>query len=119
MKSIGIGICIGLLVGGAITWYLTRDFTNQAVVEAELKFNELLEEEKTKLSGEISTLKKSKEDLKALLGNTKQVVDSLNASIISRNKDLEQLKDKYNDQISNIYGMSHNELTDFFANRYK
>lgn len=119
MKNIGIGVCIGLLVGGVITWCLIIDSANQAVVNAELKFNELLEEEKTKLSGEISTLKKSKEDLEAILGDTKQIVDSLNASIISRNKDLEQLKDKYDDQISSIYSMSHNELADFFANRYK
>ena len=119
MKSIGIGVCIGLLIGGALTWYLTRDFANQAIVEAELRFNELLEKEKTKLSAEIFTLEKSKKDLEEILGNTKQVVDSLNASIASRNKDLDNLKKKYNDQISDIYGMSHNQLTDFFSNRYK
>lgn len=119
MKNVSIGICIGLLVGGALTWYLTKDFANQAVIEAELRFNELLEQEKTKLSTKMSTLEKTKTDLEGILNETKQTVDSLNASIASRNKDLDKLKQKYNDQISDIYGMSHNQLTDFFANRYK
>ena len=46
--TISIGLLIGLVIGSSITWYLTSDFVNKAVVEAELKFNELLETEKSK-----------------------------------------------------------------------
>jgi len=116
--SIGIGLLIGLLVGGATTWYLTRDFANQAVIEAELRFNQLLEDEKDKVAGEMAALEIAKETLKVLLTDTEYAVDSLNTAISNRNKEIARIKQERDEQISSITGMSHNELTDFFAKRY-
>ena len=59
--TIGVGLLIGLVVGSSITWYLTSDFVNKAVIEAELKFNELLETEKSKYQNELGVLTELKE----------------------------------------------------------
>ena len=117
--SIGLGITIGLVVGVGSTWYLTNDFINQATIEAEFKFNELLEQEKSKYSTQISSLEKTKENLEYTLTFTKITIDSLNTTINTRSKELNKIKRKYYEELSNIDGMSHNELTDFFAKRYK
>lgn len=117
--SIGLGIVIGLVVGIGLTWYLTSDFVDQAVIEAELKFNELLEQEKSKYSTQISSLERTKENLEYTLVSTEMVIDSLNTTINTRSKELNKIKRKYYEELSNIDGMSHNELTDFFAKRYK
>ena len=117
--SIGLGIVIGLVVGIGLTWYLTNNFVDQAVIEAELKFNELLEQEKSKYSTQISSLERTKENLEYTLVSTEMVIDSLNTTINTRSKELNKIKRKYYEELSNIDGMSHNELTDFFAKRYK
>ena len=114
----GLGIIIGLVVGVGLTWYTTSDLITQATVEAEIKFNELLESEKAKFSKEIGTLTKLKENLEHTLTSTETIVDSLNTTISTRSKELNQIKKKYAKQISSIDGMSHNELTNFFSNRY-
>lgn len=116
--TIGIGLLIGLIVGSSITWYLTSDFVNKAVVEAELKFNELLETEKSKYQNELGALTELKENLEFTLTSTETIVDSLNTTISTRNKELNKIRKKYAEQMSDIDGMSHNELTDFFAERY-
>ncbi len=119
VASIGLGIVIGLVVGIGLTWYLTNDFVDQAVIKAELKFNELLEQEKSKYSTQISSLERTKENLEYTLVSTEMVIDSLNTTINTRSKELNKIKRKYYEELSNIDGMSHNELTDFFAKRYK
>ena len=37
--SIGLGIVIGLVAGIGLTWYMTKDLTTQAVIDAEVIFN--------------------------------------------------------------------------------
>ena len=118
MRNTGIGICIGLLIGGALTWYLTRDFANQAIIEAELKFNELLEAEKSKYQNELGTLIELTENLELTLTSTENTIDSLNTTISTRNNELDKIKQEYAEQMSDIDGMSHNELTNFFTKRY-
>ena len=113
-----VGLVLGLLVGGGITWYLVQDFANNAVVEAELHFNDLLETEKGKFNEELASLENTKEGLELTLTTTQGKVDSLNTTIKNRGKELKKIKRKYNEKISSIDGMSHNELTEFFANRY-
>jgi peptidoglycan hydrolase CwlO-like protein len=113
-----VGLVLGLLVGGGITWYLVQDFANNAVVEAELHFNDLLETEKGKFNEELVSLENTKEGLESTLATTQGKVDSLNTTIENRGKELKKIKRKYNEKISSIDGMSHNELTEFFAKRY-
>jgi peptidoglycan hydrolase CwlO-like protein len=113
-----VGLALGLLIGGGITWYLVQDFANNAVVEAELRFNDLLETEKSKFNEELTSLGNTKEDLESTLTATQGKVDSLNTTIENRGKELKRIKRKYNEKISSIDGMSHNELTEFFAKRY-
>ncbi len=116
---VGLGAIIGLVAGIGLTWYMTSDLVTQATAEAEIRFNELLESEKTKFSKEIGTLTELKENLEYTLTSTENVVDSLNTTISIRSKELNQIKKKYAKQISSIDSMSHNELTNFFSNRYK
>lgn len=116
--TISIGLLIGLAIGSSITWYLTSDFVGNAVVEAELKFNELLEAEKSKYQNEIDNITRIQENLEYNLASAEIAIDSLNTTISTRSQELNRIKKKYNDQISSINGMSHNELTEFFAKRY-
>lgn len=116
--SMGLGIIVGLVVGIGLTWYMTSDLVTQATAEAEIRFNELLEAEKAKYSREIGTLTELKENLEYTLISTETVVDSLNTTISIRNNELDKIKEEYVKQMSDIDGMSHNELTDFFARRY-
>ena len=114
----GLGIVAGLIIGSGLTWYTTNNLVTQAVIEAEIKFNELLEVEKSKFSKEISTLTELKKNLEFTLISTETIVDSLNTTISTRSKQLNQIKKEYDKQLSNIDGMSHNELTNFFTERY-
>lgn len=116
--TISIGLIIGLVIGSGITWYLTNDFVGNAVIEAELKFNELLEVEKSKYQNELNQVARLQENLEYNLASAELAIDSLNTTISTRNKELNRIKKKYNDQMSSINGMSHNELTEFFAKRY-
>lgn len=116
--TISIGLLIGLVIGSSITWYLTSDFVNKAVVEAELKFNELLETEKSKYQNELGQVTRIQENLKYNLASAELAIDSLNTTISTRSKELDKIRKKYVKQMSDIDGMSHNELTDFFAERY-
>lgn len=115
---VGLGIIMGLVVGVGLTWYMTSDLVTQATAEAEIRFNELLESEKAKFSEKMGTLTELKENLEYTLISTETIVDSLNTTISTRNKEINQIKRKYAEQISSIDGMSHNELTNFFSNRY-
>jgi len=116
--SVGLGVIMGLVAGIGLTWYMTSDLVTQATTEAELRFNQLLEEEKAKFSEEIGAITELKENLEYTLISTETIVDSLNTTISTRSKELNQIKKKYAEQISSIDGMSHNELTNFFSNRY-
>jgi predicted nucleic acid-binding Zn-ribbon protein len=116
--SIGLGIIIGVVIGVGLTWYMTNDLATQAVIEAELKFNELLEAEKSKYQNELGALTELKENLEFTLTSTEVTIDSLNTTISTRSKELDKIRKKYAEQMSDIDGMSHNELTNFFAKRY-
>jgi uncharacterized protein (UPF0333 family) len=116
--TIGIGLLIGLVVGSSITWYLTSDFVNKAVIEAELKFNELLETEKSKYQNELGQVTRIQKNLEYNLASAELAIDSLNTTISTRSEELDKIRKKYVKQMSDIDGMSHNELTDFFAERY-
>ncbi len=116
--SIGLGIIIGLVVGVGLTWYMTSDLVTQATAEAEIRFNELLETEKAKHQGKLDKIAQIQENLEHNLTSTETVIDSLNTTILTRSKELNKIKRKYAQQISSIDGMSHNELTDFFTERY-
>ena len=61
--SIGLGIITGLVIGIGLTWYITNDFTTQAVIDAELRFNQLLEEEKAKYEDELGKVTQIQENL--------------------------------------------------------
>lgn len=116
--SIGLGIVIGLVAGIGLTWYMTKDLTTQAVIDAEVRFNELLKTEKSKYQGKLDRITFVKDNLEHTLTSTEVVIDSLNTTIDNRSKELNRIKRKYAQQLSNIDGMSHNELTNFFTERY-
>lgn len=116
--SIGLGTIIGLVIGIGLTWYITNDFTTQAVIDAELRFNQLLEEEKAKYKDELGKVTQIQENLEYNLASAEIAIDSLNTTINTRSKQLNQIKRKYAKKLSDIDSMSHNELTDFFTKRY-
>jgi len=116
--TISIGLLMGLAIGSSVTWYLTSDFVTNATIEAELKFNELLEAEKSKYQNEIDNITRIQENLEYNLASAEIAIDSLNTTINTRSQELKRIKRKYNEKISSIDGMSHNELTEFFAKRY-
>jgi len=116
--SMGLGIIIGLVVGVGLTWYMTNDLTTQAVIEAELKFNELLETEKSKYQSELSQVTQIQQNLEYNLTSAELAIDSLNTTISTRSNELNKIRKQYAKQMSDIDGMSHNELTDFFTKRY-
>lgn len=116
--SIGLGIITGLVIGIGLTWYITNDFTTQAVIDAELRFNQLLEEEKAKYKDELGKVTQIQENLEHNLASAEIAIDSLNTTINTRSKQLNQIKRKYAKKLSDIDSMSHNELTDFFTKRY-
>ena len=116
--SIGLGIITGLVIGIGLTWYITNDFTTQAVIDAELRFNQLLEEEKAKYEDELGKVTQIQENLEHNLASAEIAIDSLNTTINTRSKQLNQIKRKYAKKLSDIDSMSHNELTDFFTKRY-
>ena len=116
--TICIGLLMGIVIGSSITWYLTSDFVGNAVVEAELKFNELLETERAKHNKKVGKLEDIKGKLEQILIASDTKIDSLSTTISTRNQELNQIKKELNEQISSIDGMSHNELADFFAKRY-
>ena len=114
----GLIFLLGIIIGGSITWYIVDDFIDRAKLEAEQKFNDLLFQEKSKYLTEFSNLKSSKEKLKNLTNLTQSKIDSLTTTINNRTRELDKLKKDYNDKVSKIDDMSHNELTTFFSNRY-
>ena len=116
--SIGLGIVIGLVAGIGLTWYMTKDLATKAIIDGGGKVNELLETEKSKYQGELDKITFAKNNLEYTLTSTEMVVDSLNTAIDNRSKELNRIKRKYAQQLSNIDGMSHNELTNFFTERY-
>ena len=116
--SIGLGIIIGLVIGIGLTWYITNDFTTQAVIDAELRFNQLLEEEKAKDKEELGKVTQIQENLEYNLATAEIAIDRLNTTMNTRSKQLNQIKRKYAKKLSDIDSMSHNELTDFFTKRY-
>lgn len=116
--SVGLGIIIGLIIGIGLTWYITNDFTTQAVIDAELRFNQLLEEEKAKYKDELGKVTQIQKNLEHNLASAEIAIDSLNTTINTRSKQLNQIKRKYAKKLSDIDSMSHNELTDFFTKRY-
>jgi len=114
----GVVLLLGTVIGASATWYVASDFINKAEIKAEQKFNTLLEQEKSKYSIKIMDLESTQEELKLLASSTQNEIDSLNSAISTRTKELNRLKKDYNDKVSKINGMSHNELTTFFSNRY-
>jgi len=110
---------LGITIGGGILWYIMDDIVDKAKLEAEQKFDDLLNQEKSKFTTEIINLQNSKDQLKLLVNLTQNKIDSLNTTIFKRNKELDKIKKDYNDKVSKIDGMSHNELTTFFSNRYR
>lgn len=118
IAAVGIGLLTGLFIGILVTWYITNDFVNNATIEAELKFNELLKIEKSKYQSELNQVTRIQENLEYNLASAELAIDSLNTTISTRNKELNKIRKQYAEQMSDIDGMSHNELTDFFAKRY-
>ena len=116
--SIGLGIITGLVIGIGLTWYITNDFTTQAVIDAELRFKQLLGEEKAKYKDELDKVTQIQESLEHNLASAEIAIDSLNTTINTRSKQLNQIKKKYAKKVSDIDSRSHNELTDFFTKRY-
>jgi chromosome segregation ATPase len=116
--SLGIGLLIGGILGGVAVWSMTKNFVDRAVTAAEERFDSLLEEEKDKLQDKVDDATKLKESLETTLVETESKVDSLNTTIQNRNKQIDKLKKDYDKTLNGIDNMSHNELSDFFANRY-
>lgn len=115
----GLIFLLGIIIGGGVLWYIMDDIVDKAKLEAEQKFDNLLNQEKSKFTVEINNLQNSKEQLELLVNVTQNSIDSLNTAIFKRNKELDKIKKDYNDKMSEIDGMSHNELTTFFSNRYR
>lgn len=116
--TLGIGILLGLITGGAVVWSMTSNFVDNAVKQAEERFEGLLQDEKDKLQEKVDDATRLKERLEATLIETEFKVDSLNTTIENRNKELIKIKRNYDKKVSSIDNMSHNELSDFFAERY-
>lgn len=116
--SLGIGLLIGGILGGVAVWSMTKNFVDRAVTSAEERFDSLLQEEKDKLQDKVDDTTKLKERLEVTIVETESKIDSLNTTIQNRNKQIDKLKKDYDKTLNGIDNMSHNELSDFFANRY-
>ena len=116
--SLGIGLLIGGILGGVAVWSMTKNFVDRAVTAAEERFEGLLQDEKDKLQEKVDDATRLKDRLEATLIETESKVDSLNTTIENRNKELIKIKRNYDKKVSSIDNMSHNELSDFFAERY-
>ena len=98
----GLIFLLGILIGGGVVWYIVNDFVNKAKIEAEQKFNDLLDQEKSKYSTKLLNLESSKEELELLVNLTQNEIDSLNFAISTRTKELNRLKKDYNDKVSKL-----------------
>ncbi len=116
--SLGIGLLIGGILGGVAVWSMTKNFVDRAVTAAEERFDSLLQEEKDKLQDKVDDTTKLKERLEVTIVETESKIDSLNTTIQNRNKQIDKLKKDYDKTLNGIDNMSHNELSNFFANRY-
>jgi uncharacterized protein HemX len=106
-----IGIFIlGFGIGGYWMWGKWNEADTQ--YQYELQNNQNMYEQQLK------DLKYYNDSLNLKVKAINITIDSLNKSITSRNRAIDSLKRKYNEQINNINNMSHNELTNFFSNRY-
>ena len=101
---------IGFGVGGYWMW----NKWNESKIEYQQKF----QDNQNMYEQQLGDLKHYKDSLELKINAITTVIDSLNNSIANRNEVLDSLKQEYDDQINNINNMSHNELTNFFSNRY-
>lgn len=115
---LGISLLIGMIIGGLGVWGLYRGQIGKAEEKAEERFYELLNETKFKYETQITTLQNLKSNLETTVSSTSLAIDSLNKAISTRNWELNRLKKEYNEKVSTIDGMSNNDLTTFFTDRY-
>jgi hypothetical protein len=94
--------------------YVYVDLTKEKCVDC----NSLIEENVKNYQIQLLNLQLVRDSLKYEVSVANSKIDSLNNSISSRNKELNKLRKKYNETIASIDGMSNDELSKFFTDRY-
>ena len=107
---------IGILVLGVALGYFFA--IKQAEQQAEEKFLKMLEKNTLEYESKLLLLQDTRDSLQTQIAQANLVVDSLNTSIVERNNELNELRDDYSETVESIGDMSHNELVNFFSNRY-
>ena len=107
---------VGILaLGVALGYFFALKHAEQ---QAEEKFLKMLEKNTLEYENKLLLLQDARDSLQTQIAQVNFVVDSLNTSIVERNNELNQLRDDYSETVESIGDMSHNELVDFFSNRY-
>ena len=86
--------------------------------EAKLEYQQDLQNTKDMYDQQLEDLYNYNDSIECKIKAVTYIIDSLNTSIANRTKALDSLKQEYEEQIDHIDNMSHNELVEFFANRY-
>lgn len=104
-----------LALGAALGCFFAFKYAEK---QAEEKFLKMLEQNTLEYESKLSLLQDARDSLQTQIAQVNIVVDSLNTSIAQRNNELDNLRDDFNETVESIGDMSHNELVDFFSNRY-
>lgn len=115
-NTIQILSLVGILVlGAALGCFFTFKYAEK---QAEEKFLKMLEQNTLEYENKLLLLQDTRDSLQTQITQVNFVVDSLNTSIVERNNELNELRNDYSETVESIGDMSHNELVDFFSNRY-
>lgn len=101
---------LGFGIGGYLTWAKWN--------KAEIQYQQNLQNTKNMYEQQLEDLHNYNDSVEYKIKAITHIIDSLNTSITNRNEALDSLKQKYDEQIDHINNMSHNELVEFFSNRY-
>jgi len=101
---------IGFGVGGYWMWNKWN--------ESKIEYQQKLQDNQAEYEQQLKDLTLYKDSLENKINTISTTIDSLNTSIANRTEALDSIKQEYDEQISNINNMSHNELVSFFSNRY-
>lgn len=101
---------LGLGIGGYWMWTKWN--------KSKIEYQQKIQDNQAEYEQQLKDLTLYKDSLENQINTISTTIDSLNTSITSRTEALDSIKQEYDEQIDDINNMSHNELVNFFSNRY-